>query len=449
MTLKKLGVCLTLIILNGCSAIIYDEGKAKQLLIEGQPQAAYTHYQYLADFGLPRAQRNLGDLYLQQGDEEQALIWLSKAGATGDRYARLKQARILSFSQNPNVRDLPLGRTLIMGLVEEDFEPAIKDLVKLVQQDDDFEIPVDYLVSAENKARAGQPTSCYLLAEIYQSKYAPNMSAEQARDYYICAADQHIKAVYGLASLYNLDPELGDFEQIFDLLQSSKSKAAKSVALNLGKLIAKGSLSSWRYSNAESLMLWSASSVNKAYYELALFYLKKPTQGKTIEDITNMLRLGQDAGSIACYALEAQLSLYGWETSQDPWRAETLLLEIPESSAYSDYLLGVLYSEGFLGEPNYTKALIYLESSSTAGFRKADLQLSKVYSQGLGFPADLVVATMHQLLAKSNHERFARFKEKFQITEQCMVEASVKATQEQSRRLAFQLNITRTNQDDQ
>ena len=443
---KTVSACLPLILLGGCSAIQYDEGIADRLLSEGKEREAYTHYQYLAKFGLPKAQRKLAQLYQQQGNDHQALIWLSEAAASGDLSAQLKRARLLAFSQDPNVRDVIQGSKLILRLIDQGYDAAIKDLVKLLASDHDYSIPEKYLVIALAKAQQGQPEACYLFAEMYTNGQAPQLSGQQAKGYYLCATKRYEKALYGLSVLYNQQPDLGTFEQVYQLLKASNNASAKNVGLKIAKKIADGTLVSWSSHNADVLFHWLAKTDAHAYFYLAKLYLNKPTIGKDFSDVIAVILEAKVAGDLDCYALEAEIYLYGIQTIQDPWRAEKLLLAIPQSSPYINFLLGALYSEGFLGEPHYPKALAYLGKSALSGFKRADRQLSKIYSGGRGIKVDLIAATKYQLLSKINAEKLALFKQKFHISELGMAEATAQAQRELNKRLASQINNNKDQQ---
>ncbi len=440
MTKKRVSACFPLILLGGCSAIQYDEGIADRLLTQGQHREAYTHYQYLAQFGLPKTQRKLAQLYLQQGNDYQALLWLEKAGASGDLPAQLKRARLLAFSQDPNVSDVTQGRALILQLIDQGYDAAIKDLIKLLALGEGNFIPPKYLIIAQQKAQQGHQASCYLFGEMYINGQAPQLSGAQAKDYHLCAAQHFEKAFYGLSVLYNQQPNLGDFEQVYQLLKASKHPRKQNVGFKIAKKIANGSLAHWNGQHAETLLLWLAETDPRAYYHLAVLYVKQPTIGKDLTDIMDVLSQGKAAGDLDCYAFEAEMYLFGIRAIQDPWRAEKLLLEAPESSSYINFLLGALYSEGYLGEPHYPKALAYLDKSAVSGFKRADRQLSKIYSGGSGIKFDLIAAAKYQLLAQANEDQLSRFKQKFNISEQQMAQATAQAEHEQNKRLSSPLN---------
>ena len=82
--------------LMGCAAK-YDEREGDIARSVGQLETAVTQYKPLAEFGLPRAQRKLADLYVRQQKESEAFSWYQKSASSGDLAARHKVARMQAF----------------------------------------------------------------------------------------------------------------------------------------------------------------------------------------------------------------------------------------------------------------------------------------------------------------------------------------------------------------
>ncbi|MCL1079028.1 sel1 repeat family protein [Parashewanella spongiae] len=446
MTIKLLSTCTLIVFISGCSTIQHDERTADNLLAQGKHDAAYKHYRYLAEFGLPKVQNKLAKIYLEKGDEPQALAWLAKSAKSGDISAQLKRARVLAYSENETIRDINQATSIILNLIEQNYEPASNELIKLYLRLDNIAVPKQYIQEIKLKADQGNAIACELLAELFIKNKYTEIDQQQAKNYAYCALKEKSNAFFSLATLYNTYPEIGSFEQFFTSLKKYSDEKSTKAAIKIARHISNGQFIHWNHGHSEQLLLWAAQSELSAYYQLAKLYIVKPTIGKTLDEITHILQQGKQAGSIECYGLEAEMSLFGIMTIQDPWHAEQLLLNISEPSPYVDFLLGTLYSRGFMGEPDYPKGIAYLNQSAKGGYKRADKELAKIYSKGFGFKLDFKKAIKHQILSNADEQTLVDWQQRFGISDKVMSQAQSLAQVERLQRMAVAVGTEKDNQ---
>lgn len=100
---SRILICAALA-LSGCAGMP-DMGKAKKAYVSKDYPTALYHYEKLSEFGLPRAQTELGKMYLDGAgrpeDPAGALVLFEKAAARGDaKAARFIPAAKVRVAQN-------------------------------------------------------------------------------------------------------------------------------------------------------------------------------------------------------------------------------------------------------------------------------------------------------------------------------------------------------------
>lgn len=407
-------LAILVIAISGCSSIKYDEREAKQLMDKGEVDIAVTHYTYLAEFGLPSAQEKLAKIYYRQSKDKEAQYWLNQAALNNsDISIRSTLARLYAFSDDPSVRDTQKAYSMFYDLMDEGYEYAVSDLVQMYRSGLIEEIPVAHIQKFEQEAELKHDASCYLMAELYATGVFVTQHIPRAYEYYQCAYKTYPFALYYMSLIQDKYPELGSFEEIYTALDGIDDKERSRVSMKIANSIAKDEIENWSDSYAERLFLKASAITPNAFHRLARLYIHKPLLGKSKDDIISTLKKGQALDDIDCYALEAELYLYGKMVIQDPWKAESILLSQPSNHPYIAFLLGDLYSEGYMGNPNISKGLDYLNSSSAQSYRRADRRLSELYFEGRGMPSNPYKALTHLLLITPSQDRIDFLKMKY------------------------------------
>lgn len=474
---------------SGCAALQYDLGKAEALMAQGDRASALVHYQQLAEFGEPEAKINLAKLYSESDDDQSALTWYEAALADGYYEARLQIARLRAGSDDALVLDRDLARKSFIELINEGETKAYSGLAKLLASNNRAQQPsstfLDGLADSGwrmlvSQAKGGDHAACYLAAhrlsqtlsvKTNESDDAQKSNVTTAFEFYRCALPRYPDVIQPLAELAHRHNFLGGFDAVSSVLESlvernrevreqRNSTATKARVTDgqlslqqrrtlrairrLSQVIKNGGFSGWGVKHQMRLYMAAVQIDERYTLRLAELYMSSPELGKQGDEVLALL---SDCGPNllpSCQALAAKMHLFGLLVVQDPWRAETILLSLEPEDVQVQYLLGVLYSRGYLGEPNLKVALPYLHNAAVAGNKRADKELYHVYQNGMGLPRDRSRAFVHLVLSGVGEKRLLARATKHGVTLEQMNVIRRQAAAEALRRNS--INVDNTNE---
>lgn len=397
---------LTLFFVSACSTLP-DMDRAQNYLARGDLAAAQKELLELSAVGLPVAKLRLADLYLQMGSE------------AADRLAEDLYVEILASEPQALSRLAKLYRKRVANGQQEYFAKAV----------------ALYLESAANK----QTDALAGLTELYLSN-PQNIDAHVPLQQWIDArlAEGDVSARFDLARLYLLQGDVvGRRNEILDLCKPiilempgcfnvlaevySAINDTDSLAQLVEDLLAaydnQQVTAYFTYRFAKNLTADGIGDVElaikifsevaeaypDAYMSMARLIVKN---GKTSskEELLSLLHRRAQAGEKEAHYLLGRLYFKGEWVAQNPQLAEFHLKLASEENVGAGLMLGVIYKEGWLGEPDFDLALEYLLAAARNGSASADRELAEMFWFARGVKQNAVYAYVFARLAKQGSD---------------------------------------------
>jgi uncharacterized protein len=166
----------TLIGLTACAGV-GDMNTAKKAAAKGDYQTAQTNYKNLADFGLPRANVELGKMYLYgrgvEKNPREALAYFQRARDAGE---------------SPKIVTPFIDRAEMALLSSQIRQGSAAEKRKA-------------LVSLEQKAKNGNANAAFHIAQAYEKGWGAAVSGRKALSYYIAAGQGGVAKGYYQAGM--------------------------------------------------------------------------------------------------------------------------------------------------------------------------------------------------------------------------------------------------------
>ena len=119
-------------------------------------------------------------------------------------------------------------------------------------------------------------------------------------------------------------------------------------------------------------------------------------------DPIGMLERAHEAGSAEAALTLGRAYMNGTLVEIDPDRAEDYLKQAAEALPAGKFSLARYYMRGFAGDAQYTRAAPLLLDAARAGYRRADLDLARFYSENRVVKANPAYAYAFARIAETN-----------------------------------------------
>lgn len=242
-----------------------------------------------------------------------------------------------------------------------------------------------YLRKAANQGHAG---ALYQMGNAYLNGTGVSKDTEMAIEYFrrgAEAGDPDSQSQLAVCYRDGIGVPV-DINQTRRWLQKATNSGDTWAKANLGVMLIKGEGGPANRAKGERLMIESASEgMPDALEVLADFYLEGEFFEKDVKKAELLLQAGISRGSTSAMCSYARMLIAGTEVKKDYSKAKELLLEaVKLGNGFANYLLGVMYENGFgcdanlheaascynkaheLGVPAGTTRLVYLHLQSEA-----------------------------------------------------------------------------------
>lgn len=351
----------------------------------------------------------------QNNRETQALMLAAKRGDT-DARMRLGERHLYGEGV---AQSRIWAREWLQPLAQQGHIPAKYLLEQHVMEKPTLSSQ-ELLELTEAAARLGIPDAQFELARRYESGEAASNDAarRQAIDWYEKAAAQdHYPSIHQLALCYEMGylvPENKEKARLFNErkkgLHPSREIAALVPKAREGDMLAQYQLarlySEPALAEIEPAKDWFLQAAEQGHPEamlqtIAWISMDKPhAQKQAIGWYKKAARLGNDE------ALGMLLEQYQNDSQENPQKLlERLASNLAQADADDQYLLAIMYSQGFAGIPlNPDEAMNWFRRAAEQGHADAQKQLADAYNLGIGIEQnDALALEWYRRAAEQGH----------------------------------------------
>lgn len=381
---------------------VADVGLGRQLLAQGNKDAALLNFQTLAEKNIPEAQVAVGNLQaLSHNKREQAsaVQWYRKAAPHSER-AKTQLGKLLARTKPKGDASLIEAEHLLKSALERGDNSALPPLMQLyvsygylwpgVQPDHYIAkakaigMPQAYIAEIELFRRRGQyqqhwidiEKTCQTLLAVQPACYAELVAVQRSQKK-LLAIEQTVAATKTAFTLNQIDALSVD--------RVARALVSPEYPIPQPQM-------------AKSLLELIVPTYPDAWLSLARLQVQFSFLGDA-DSLQKILDKAIANGSIDAHLIYGDLLMTGKVFPMNPSEAYRHLSVAAPYLPKAEYLLGSIYKEGLLGEAEPSKAFPLLLSAARRGASQADLALARMFSESKGVKPQLEYAWAFASLA--------------------------------------------------
>ncbi len=401
MSSKGALISVLLVGLAACSGMP-DLERAEREAEAGNVEAAQDELKKLAEFGIAKAQVELGDLYAEKesdADREKALYWYRKASEQGMDRAWVRLGKLLAREGRTPKQRLT-GEKYLKKAYSEGDDSALMPLVELYLQYPNEFPQAQPRTWIERARSAGDPAGDLALARFYMMKGQAGARGGEIASLCEPIVEQQPECLMILGHVYLDQNKLDEFKALVDRARSAWEE---------GRIADRDLYLFARWMSDDESPIKQVAISNELFQLIIPAYVPAMTARARLimdnnyladsEKVIELLEASRAQGDLKASLVLARVYERGRIVPIDGEKAIKYAEEARERYASADYLLGRIYKRGYLGEPEPEKARDYLLRAARRGFPKADYLLAEMFWEGKGIQVNERYAWAFALLA--------------------------------------------------
>lgn len=412
-----------------------DLARGKAALARGDLLMAEENLLPLAERGFVEAQLAVGRMYIAEGTPEsmdKAQRWYRRA-IKSEPEARISLARLLL--QNVETSDPLEIESLLLDAQEASQPDALALRVRLYRS---YPHKFNSVSAAKFAERAADSRRADDRAEaISWYRVHSDVPAYASALATLCEQDKNLQedCLADLARHYRLNNRREDVAALRKEVREkfAAGKISNDALERFAQVLAADELPGEADpKGAYKLLALIEAPTSETQARVAKLLISYPELDSS-RDPDTLLRRAYEQGSFEAAMLLGRRYLKPTNPNADPIRAQALLSEAADHVPAAHYFLGRFYERGYEGTVEATRALEHYLQAARQGYSRADLALSKMYSNNRGIKLDPVNAHVFARLAAHYQvegavEQLVEVQQS--LSEQQLAEAQLKAEQE-------------------